>query len=159
MRRILPERSARGDLADGQRVAVGILDPGGAEAAGVEDAAVVGLDPGLVVALEAHPARRELVHGPVEVFDDPARLCRRRPAGVLGREVDEDAAALRAGIADALLLLLAGDEPQLVLIEAPGRLEMGDGQRRLDPVVVQSHACYDRGGRRNSSVWPVEPAQ
>src|SRR4051812_7172861 len=37
------------DFGERHRVAVGVLDPGGPEAAGIEDAALIGLDPGLVV--------------------------------------------------------------------------------------------------------------
>lgn len=55
------------DLSDRHRVAVRVLDPGGPEAAGIEDAALVGLEAGLVVPLKDHAPRPELVHRLVEV--------------------------------------------------------------------------------------------
>jgi hypothetical protein len=54
-----------------------VLDPGGPEAAGIEDAALVCLDPGLVVLLEDRAPRGELIHRLVEVIDEPARERRR----------------------------------------------------------------------------------
>jgi hypothetical protein len=48
------------DLGERHRVAVGVLDPGGPEAAAIEDTALVGLESGLVVMLEDRAPRREL---------------------------------------------------------------------------------------------------
>ena len=84
------------ELGERRRVAVGVVDPGGPEAAGIEDAALVGLEPGLVLLLEDHAPRRELVHRLLEVFDEPAGERRRRLAGVVWREIDEDPGPARA---------------------------------------------------------------
>src|SRR5215218_6509939 len=134
-RRAKPSR----DLGERHRVAVRVLDPGGPEAAGIEDAAPVGLEPGLVVLLEDNAPRRELVHRLLEVFDELAGERRRRLAGVVWREIDEDPCPVRAWIAHALLLLLAGHQPQLVLVKALCPVEVGYGQQRLDAAIAQSH--------------------
>src|SRR5215218_7206421 len=136
-----PRRCAKPsrDLGERHRVAVRVLDPDGPEAAGIEDAALVGLEPGLVVLLEDNAPRRELVHRLVEVIDEPTGERRGRLAGVFWREIDKDPGPLRAGIALALLLLLAGHQSQLVLVEAPCPVEVGYGQQRLDAAVAQSH--------------------
>src|SRR3954469_24545742 len=103
------DRLAR-DLGERYRVAVGVLDPGGPEAAGIEDTTLIGLDRGLVVLLEGHAPRYELVHRLVEIIDEPTGQCRRRLAGVLWREIHEDPRSVRARITHTFLLLLAGHQ-------------------------------------------------
>src|SRR4051794_30394572 len=73
------------DLRQRQRVAVRVLDPGGAEAPGVEHAPLVRADPGLVVLLERHAPGSELVDHRFEIVDEPARGCGGRAGGGFGR--------------------------------------------------------------------------
>src|SRR4051794_26467989 len=127
------------DLRKCHRVAVGIPDPGGPEPTSVEDPAPVGLQPRLVVLLEDDPARGEIVHRLIKIVDGPAGDRCGRAAGVVRREVDEDPGPVRAGVANALLFLLAGHESQLFLVETLCRGEVGYGRRRLDGAITESH--------------------
>src|SRR4051794_34852081 len=86
-----------GDLRQRERVAVRVLDPGGTEPPGVEHAPLVSLDPRLVVLLERHSARAELVDRRVEIVDEPARGGGGRAARVLGRAIDEQPRGVPAG--------------------------------------------------------------
>jgi hypothetical protein len=70
------------------------------------------------------PRSLVLMPGLVGVVRGPAGEGRRRRARVVWLQIDEEAGSLCAEVADALLFLLAGHQPELVLVEASCHVEV-----------------------------------